>query len=652
MSQSYRTTDARHQLQGITVAVRGNAVAVVALSAAGLPVEKHVATTQATWREIVGIISKAALALEHVHTLADSRLHGTLQSTDIVIQDNGGCVVCNFRTARKETPSSCTAPEQLSARPSDQRTDIYRLGVVFYKLLTRREPFRASDPELLCEQIRDDAPQPPRQLVHGLPQELDSICLRMLAKAPVDRIASGRQVAEDLQGVLRQFEDQSERRMQSSAGTQAARYDLVIIHLETADGLDLATSVDMQKLLVEHHATPVSWDGDEILLHLTQTVSHDDAISRVVTIGACLLDVVFRWAQQSSQRYRVRIESAELDVSDSQLVSATDRCRSSDLIRRVPRVVGEVARERVQVDHASWQSLRRWVKHAESNGVAEVQASADRGLLRVHIQPAEPTGDPVGPASPLAIAKARWAQAKEGLGQMLLIIGEEGTGKSRLVAEVVRLVEQSEQPEVVVWNCIPCQQGSSFHPLARALKQQLSRLQTHADDQRVEVVKQYLSDVGETCEESAECLMSVLEAEESAHSDAMRPLSLTHKEGVHDLMLKWLGNTTKQSPVLFIVEDLQWADAATLDLITRLAADRLYEHLLLIATFRPEFETLWGSRAHQTQVAIRRLSAKHVKSMMSLRLGDGLVDEHVIEQAVRATGGVPMYIEAYLNRLH
>lgn len=655
--------DQGQQSQGSALAVRGNEVAAVSLPTAGCTVEEHVTTTRASWREVLGIISKAAMALEYAH--AHDQLHGTLQSSDIVIQDNGDCVLCDSRAERQTTPSSYTAPEQLRARSADRLTDLYRLGVVLYKLLTGREPFRASDTDTLCTQVRDDVPQPPRQLVHGLPKDVDSICLRLLAKIPADRIPSAGQLVEELQLVLRQFEDDAETGTRSHADTEGKRRDFVIIHLESAVELYaaspikdsetplLTTSESMQKLLTVSNANPVSWDGDELLFQLTQTASQDDAIGCTVAIGAGLLDVAYRQVQQSDLRYCVRVESAELDLAMSQVVSDTDRFRASDLTRRVPRVVGEATRERVQIDHATWLSIRRWLEHTEADDVAEVRTAADSEPLQVHIQPANPLGQTAGPASPLAIVKARWAQASEGLGQLVLIIGEEGTGKSRLVVEVVRFVEQSEQPEVVVWTCVPGRQGRSFHPLARTVKQQFARHEAIADDERPrEAVKQYLSDIGVTSEESAELLTSVLEAEEAAFSDAARPLSSAQKEGVHDVILKWLGHATKQSPVLFIVEDLQWADPATLDLVSRLAANRLYEHLLLIATFRPEFETLWGSRAHQTQVALRRLSKKHVKEILKSQLASELVGEQVVEQTIGATGGVPLYIEAYLNRLN
>src|SRR5207248_9418562 len=96
------------------------------------------------------------------------------------------------------------SPEQLtgSAHRIDGRTDIYSLGVVLYELLTGLVPFRAANTLELMRQVRDDEPQPPRQLVRDIPPELERICLKALAKRQQDRYTTAADFAEDLRRVL------------------------------------------------------------------------------------------------------------------------------------------------------------------------------------------------------------------------------------------------------------------------------------------------------------------------------------------------------------------------------------------------------------------------------------------------------------------
>ena len=96
------------------------------------------------------------------------------------------------------------SPEQAGgvAHRIDGRTDIYSLGVVLYELLTGRLPFRTTDLAELLRQVREDEPQPPRQLVRDIPPDLERVCLKALAKQQQDRYSTAADFAEDLQRIF------------------------------------------------------------------------------------------------------------------------------------------------------------------------------------------------------------------------------------------------------------------------------------------------------------------------------------------------------------------------------------------------------------------------------------------------------------------
>src|SRR5262245_60029076 len=166
------------------------------------------------WPEAARIVAAVADALAHAH--ARLIIHRDIKPANILLTAEGAPVLVDFGLALGEDqaggPEKGTvsgtpkymSPEQAAgaAHRIDGRTDVYSLGVVLYEMLTGRVPFRATDPVELLRQVRDDEPQPPRQLVGDIPPELERACLKALAKWQQDRYTTAEDFAEDLRRVL------------------------------------------------------------------------------------------------------------------------------------------------------------------------------------------------------------------------------------------------------------------------------------------------------------------------------------------------------------------------------------------------------------------------------------------------------------------
>jgi hypothetical protein len=167
-----------------------------------------------SWPEAALIVATVADALAHAH--AQLIIHRDVKPANILFTANLAPVLVDFGLALDETRAGGGAkgiiagtpwymsPEQASgtAHRIDGRTDIYSLGVVLYEMLTGRVPFRATHTLELLRQVRDDEPQPPRQLVDDVPPELERMCLKALAKRQQDRYTTAADFAADLRRVL------------------------------------------------------------------------------------------------------------------------------------------------------------------------------------------------------------------------------------------------------------------------------------------------------------------------------------------------------------------------------------------------------------------------------------------------------------------
>src|SRR5205085_6192647 len=178
-----------------------------------------------TWPEAALVAAAVADALAHAH--ARLIIHRDVKPANILLTADRAPVLVDFGLALDETQAGGGAkgivsgtpwymsPEQAAgtAHRIDGRTDIYSLGVVLYEILTGRVPFRAPNLQELLRQVRDDEPQPPRQLVGDIPPELERACLKALAKRQQDRYTTAGDFAADLRRVLQTLAEASGSRL-------------------------------------------------------------------------------------------------------------------------------------------------------------------------------------------------------------------------------------------------------------------------------------------------------------------------------------------------------------------------------------------------------------------------------------------------------
>ncbi|CAN5180442.1 hypothetical protein BH11PLA2_BH11PLA2_07470 [soil metagenome] len=163
------------------------------------------------WRTIARMIAKAADALDYAHT--EGILHRDIKPGNLLLDASGHLWVTDFGLAKLMHESTLTgtghvlgtlqymAPEALTGK-SDNRTDVYGLGMVLYELITGRVPFNETNPAILVKQIGDREPPPPHQFVPKVPRDLETICLKAIAREPSRRYASAGDMADDLRAYL------------------------------------------------------------------------------------------------------------------------------------------------------------------------------------------------------------------------------------------------------------------------------------------------------------------------------------------------------------------------------------------------------------------------------------------------------------------
>ncbi|WP_418160169.1 AAA family ATPase [Benzoatithermus flavus] len=250
----------------------------------------------------------------------------------------------------------------------------------------------------------------------------------------------------------------------------------------------------------------------------------------------------------------------------------------------------------------------------------------------------------VGRTHELALLLDRWERAKDGEGQVVLLAGEPGIGKSRLVSALrERLAHEPHTP--LSQFCSPFHQTSALHPVIALLERAAGFARDDDPAQKLAKLEALLAQAAEGMAEAAPLLAGLLSIPTGTR---YLPLSLSppmRKERTPEALLGQLEGLARQRPVLAIYEDVHWADPTTLELLDRVVDRAQAVPALVVVTFRPEFVPPWLGRSHVTLLPLARLGRREGVALVGQVTGGKALPEAVLGEIVAKTDGVPLFVE-------
>ena len=252
----------------------------------------------------------------------------------------------------------------------------------------------------------------------------------------------------------------------------------------------------------------------------------------------------------------------------------------------------------------------------------------------------------VGREQEIGLLLERWAQVKEGVGQVVLLSGEAGIGKSRLVQVLTEQVAAEPQAWLTPCQCSPYHQNTALYPLIDLLERVALRFEREeSPQQKLGKLEGFLVQYGLPLAEAVPLFAALLSLPLPADYAPLTVSPEQQKQQTLHALLTILLRIAAQQPVLFVMEDLHWVDPSTLELLSLLVDQGPTARILALFTFRPDFSPPWTGRAHLTQVTVTRLPRRQaVEVIRQVAHGKALPPE-VVEQIVAKTDGVPLFVE-------
>src|SRR6516165_798121 len=449
----------------------------------------------------------------------------------------------------------------------------------------------------------------------------------------------------------------------------AERRQLTVMFCDLVGSTALASRLDpedMREILGAYHAsvaeTTAQYDGfvarymgDGALVYFGYPQGHEDDAERAVRSGLALVEAIRHLRTSEPLQVRIGIATGLVVVGGRVGIGDT---QERDVVGETPNLAARLqalaAPNTIVIGPTTRRLLGALFEYSdlgaiELKGIAEpVQAyrvlrpSAMESRFEA-LRPAELT-PLVGREEEIELLSRRWAQAKAGSGQVILISAEAGIGKSRLVAAFRETVETDAYTRLQHF-CSPHHQDSALFPFIAQLERAAG---FEHEDMPATRLGKLEALIGENApiEDDVALLAEMLSLRLDDPHPALDLTPQQKKEKIFETLSRQLAGLARGRPVLMIFEDLHWADPTSRELLDLTVQQIVEMPVLLVTTFRPEFQPPWTGQPHVTSLTLRRLGREESERLVKEIMRDvALLSSDVLDEIVTRTDGVPLFLE-------
>jgi class 3 adenylate cyclase/predicted ATPase len=250
----------------------------------------------------------------------------------------------------------------------------------------------------------------------------------------------------------------------------------------------------------------------------------------------------------------------------------------------------------------------------------------------------------VGRSTELNLLLDRWQKVKEADGQVVLLSGIAGVGKSRLIHELKSNV-QHESRFLLTYQCSPYHSQSPFFPIIEQIELAAQLTPNDSDPDKFAKLKTYLPSSMDNRVESAALIARLLSISIEDQSELSKLTPQQIKNRTIDKLLEIILTLSAQRPTLCIFEDVHWVDPSTLELIELVISRIDRARVMLVVSYRPEFRHTWFTPPNVTLHSLTPLSRSEVTRMIRDLFREGYLSQQIVDQIIEKADGVPLFVE-------
>jgi TOMM system kinase/cyclase fusion protein len=456
---------------------------------------------------------------------------------------------------------------------------------------------------------------------------------------------------------------------------EAERRQLTVMFIDLVESTALAGELDPEdyrdvvrryqrvcsEVISRYDGYIAQYLGDGLLVYFGFPQAHEDDAQRAVRTGLGIVEAIRSLntglEQEKGIKLAVRLgihtglvvvgemggegRQEQLALGETPNVTA----RIQGLAEPDTLIVSETTYRLVQ-GFFDFDSLGEHVLRGVSQPIPVYRVLGDRGIQsRLDVASTRGLTPLVSREREVDLLLDRWGQAKDAQGQVVLLSGEAGIGKSRLV-QVLKDQIVDEPHTRLECRSLPYFTNSALYPITDVLQRTLRFQTDDTPEQKLEKLAENLSQYRVSLEESVPLFGALLSL--PVPEDRYPPLNLSsqrQRQKTLEAIVAILLELAERQPMLFILEDLHWTDPTTLEFLDLLIDQTPTASICALLTCRSEFQPSWSHRSYLTEVTVNRLSQPQIERMAQ-QVADGKrLPTEVIQQLVDKTDGVPLYVE-------